>query len=236
MRVLLVKNITREGPGLIQDLLAQHRIGYDIVDLYKGEKFPDPTRYSALFVMGGPESANDQTAKMKDELLQIRKATDAGIPYLGACLGMQALVKANGGEVRPNPFKEIGWSSPVDGAFFEINLTAEGKSDPLFTGLRTPLRIFHLHSETVDLTDSMVLLATGKFCRNQVVKIGNNAYGLQGHFELNERMYRTWITEDSDLMLLPRRQLEDDYKLVKEEYENTGRKLLTNFLKIAKLI
>ena len=68
MKVLIIKNKTTEGPGLLKGILDSHGIGYDIADLGRGEQFPDPGGYDALFVFGGPDSANDNTPKMKDEL------------------------------------------------------------------------------------------------------------------------------------------------------------------------
>lgn len=236
MNALIAKNLSREGPGILELLLVQYRIKYEIVDLDKGEKFPDPLKYKAVFVFGGPDSANDGTAKMREELAQIRRATNAGIPYLGTCLGMQALVKANGGVVRKNETSETGWRNAVDRAFFEIELTEEGNRDPLFARLKPSLKVFHLHGETVELTDGMELLATGRFCKNQAVRIGNNAYGLQGHFELDWETFQTWLREDPNLEKLPREELEADYKKIRDEYEANGRQMLTNFLRIAKLV
>ncbi len=235
MKVLIVKNITREGPGLLVEILNSHQIRYDVIDLDKGGSFPYPKKYSAIFVFGGPDSANDTTFKMQEELSRIKETIDAGIPYLGACLGMQTLVKATGGEIYKNKIKEVGWRDP-EGKYFEVELIDDGKSDPLFVGMQSRLRIFHLHGETVRLTNRMKLLAIGKYCRNQVVKVGNNAYGIQGHFELTPAMFEEWRTQDPDLISLDQKALQDDYVLIKNEYEATGKQILTNFLRIAKLI
>ena len=235
MKVLIVKNITREGPGLLEEILKSHNISYDIVDLYKGESFPDITGYSAVFVMGGPDSANDTTPKMQKELKIIKEVTDAGIPYLGSCLGMQTLVKANGGEIYKNDVKEVGWRDS-EGNYFVVDLTEEGKSDPLFARVSFPLNIFHLHGETVNLTDGMKLLATGKYCKNQIVKIGDNAYGIQGHFELTPEMFDEWRTQDPDLISLNQEALQSDYAKLRTKYEATGKQILINFLRVAKLI
>lgn len=164
-KVLIIKNIIREGTGLLEILLTKYNIDSDLIELGKGEKFPDPHGYNAVFVFGGPDSANDTTPKMLQELGQIKKLITAGIPYLGACLGMQTLVKALGGEIYKNNVSEIGWRDP-DNQLFKIDLTEEGKKDKLFEGLTSPLKIFHLHGETVRLTPNMKLLATGRLCRN----------------------------------------------------------------------
>ena len=235
MKFLIVKNITREGPGLLEELLDSYNFGYDIVDLDKGESFPDPSDYSAVIVMGGPDSANDTTPKMREELKRIKEATDAKIPYLGVCLGMQTLVKANGGEVYRNDIKEVGWRDP-EGIYLVVDLTDRGTSDPLFAGITSPLNIFHLHGETVRLTRGMRLLATGKYCKNQIVKIGDNAYGIQGHFELTPHMFDEWRTQDPDLTPLDQEALQADYARLRKKYEATGTQILKNFLPIAKLI
>src|SRR2546421_8243566 len=83
---LLIKNITREGPGLLENLLTSHSIAFDLIDLNQGEKIPPLFSYDAIFVFGGPDSANDQTAKMSRELACVKEVLDHQIPYLGICL------------------------------------------------------------------------------------------------------------------------------------------------------
>ena len=153
-----MKNVNREGPGLLALLLDHHGIGYDVVDLDKDEVFPDPTKYAAMVVLGGPDSANDQTPKMTAELPAVKKAVDAGMPYLGICLGLQVLVRAMGGKVVKNHVPEIGFFDP-DGQPYRVELTVDGQQDPLFAELDAALRVFHLHGETVELATGMTLLA-----------------------------------------------------------------------------
>jgi GMP synthase-like glutamine amidotransferase len=234
-RVLIVKNVTREGPGLLALLLDHHGIGYDIVDLDKGETFPDPTNYAALVVLGGPDSANDQTPKMTAELPAVRKAVDAGMPYLGICLGLQVLVRAMGGKVVKNRVAEIGFIDP-DGQPFEVELTSDGQGDALFAGLSAALRVFHLHGETVELARGMTLLGTGRHCRNQVVRVGPRAYGLQCHFEFTAELLRACAREDPDLQPIGAETLLGQFDAFQAEYTRIGNQLLTNFLKLAGLI
>jgi len=231
-RILIVKNISREGPGIIESLLQEQDINYTVIDLDQGEAFPPPQDYSALVVMGGPDSANDTTEKMKLELERIKEALSLKIPYLGICLGLQTLVKAAGGKVIKNPVKEIGFKGP-DAQAFTINLTKEGKKDRLFKGLGDNFRVFQLHGETIELTENMKLLGTGKFCQNQIVKVGSNAYGIQCHFELTLEMFELWLNQDADLLQLDKKQLQTEFNSFLDEYTLIGRKLLQNFLKIA---
>ena len=232
-KILIIQNITREAPGLLSEIIQQKNIKFDLVDLFKGEKLPEyVSGYSAIIVLGGPNSANDTDDKMLPELELIKKSRELNIPYIGICLGLQTLVKAMGGTVRKNEVPEIAFCH-IDSKPYFITLTKEGKNDPLFEGLSDQLRVFHLHGETVDLTPEMKLLATGETCKNQVVKIGDNAYGLQCHFELTPEMLNIWVNEDPDLMPLNKEKILKDWEEVKEEYINTGKTLFNNFFKIA---
>lgn len=236
-KVLIVQNITREGPGLLERLLREIAVEYEIVDLSKGERFPDPTPYAALVVLGGPDSANDATEKMNTELTQVKRAFDTGVPYLGVCLGLQIAVKVMGGAVVQSPVKEVGLSSPEGNPYSvsltELALTALGKKDPLFVGLRNHFRVFQLHGETVELTDNMQLLAIGKDCPNQIVKFRRNAYGIQSHFELTREMLIEWVHADPDLTPIGEQKLLAEFETIEEAYTLTGLSLLRNFLHIA---
>ncbi|MBI1824224.1 MAG: type 1 glutamine amidotransferase, partial [Nitrospirae bacterium] len=230
----IVKNCTREGPGIIEDLLRQSSIPFETIDLEQGEIFPHPKNLSALIVLGGPDSANDNNDKMRNTLKRIQEALSSQIPYFGICLGLQLLVKAGGGAVVKNPVKEIGFRDPNKN-FFKVNLTLHGKSDPLCGGLEGSLKIFHLHGETVELTEKMTLLGTGEFCRNQIVRINPLAYGIQGHLELTEELFRVWVKEDPELAVLSQSDLAADYRLLQKELFKTGSTLFNNFLVLAEL-
>jgi GMP synthase (glutamine-hydrolysing) len=237
--VLIVQNISREGPGLLRRILAETAIPYHLVDLSQGQSFPDPTEYGALVVLGGPDSANDTTPKMQDELERVGQALRANVPYLGICLGLQVAVKVAGGNVVPG-VKEVGLHAP-DGTPYSVSLTdlaltALGKKDPLFLGLRNDFRVFQLHGETVETTAGMQLLATGRHCRTQIIKINSNAYGIQSHFELTREMLQEWLQAEPDLTPLAEQAVLAEFDALEEVYTITGLSLLRNFLHIAKLI
>lgn len=239
-KVLIVQNITREGPGLLERLLREVAVEYEIVDLHKGEPFPDPTHYAALVVLGGPDSANDLTTKMTNELEQVKRAFDAGVPFLGICLGLQIATKVMGGSVVKSPVKEVGLSTP-EGVPYSVSLTnlaltALGKKDPLFVGLKNHFRVFQLHGETVELTKNMQLLAIGQDCPNQIVKFRRNAYGIQSHFELTREMLGEWLHADPDLTPLNESKVMAEFDAIEDLYTITGLSLLRNFLHIAGVI
>lgn len=232
--ILIVKNITEEGPGLLEELLNERGIDYQVADLHQGQYFPSVERFAAIVVLGGPDSANDKNEKMENELARIREAIAANIPFLGICLGLQTLIKAAGGLVVKSPTKEVGFIDP-DGNPYTVELTDEGKKDPLFKGLVHSFHVFHLHGETVEHTDQCTLLAVGKFCNNQIVRVGARAYGIQCHFELTPEMFDVWINEDQDLQKLGKGVLRAHFQSIKTKYIKVGRQLFENFFKIAEL-
>lgn len=231
---LIVKNIPREGPGLLGSILEEEGIAYETLDPSGGRPFPDPSLYRVVIVLGGSDSANDTTPKMKAELAFVRRALEAGVPYLGICLGLQVLVKAAGGRVYPNALKEVGFRSP-DGDCFTVELTGAGRGDPLFEGLPPTMRVFQLHGETVDPPKDAVLLARGRHCEYQALRIGK-AYGLQYHAELTQEMLLRWAREDEDLRGIPVDELLEDYRGMMGEYTEGGRRLFRNFLRISGLL
>ena len=233
--LLIIKNITREDTGLLGDIIRENGIKYKVIDLSKGESIGSAENYGAVVVLGGPDSANDETGKMKSELALIREVLSYGVPYLGICLGMQTMAKAAGGEVVKCSVNEVGFRDPR-GEFYNVELTETGKEDPLFEGIGGDFNVFQLHGETVILTEKIKLLAGGKWCSNQIIKYGRNAYGIQCHFELTREMLETWIKEDPDLQKLDSIQMITDFQSISKAYSETGRKIFGNFISLAGLI
>jgi len=233
-KLLIVQNISHEGPGILDELLEKPGIASDRYDLSKGDLLPDPADYVGMVVLGGPQSANDRSEQIVGELETIRKALDAGVPYLGICLGLQLLVKAAGGSVVRCQHKEIGFREP-DGEPFMVHLTPEGLEDVLFRGMPERLRVFQLHGETVEPGEEMTLLATGPGCKHQVLRVGDNAWGLQCHFEMTPAMFESWLGIDADLKTMNREELLAEFDAISKEYADTGRAILLNFLAVTGL-
>lgn len=230
--IVVIRNTPRENPGLIEDVIRDRGIRYRIIDVDDLPGFEFNYDIGAMIVMGGPASANDNTPSMISEISLIKKVLDRGIPYLGICLGLQTLVKAAGGNVVSSPLKETGFRDP-DNEYFGVELTEEGVDDPLFDGLGSSFPVFQLHGETVIPAEGMKVLATGKYCVNQIVRKGENAYGIQCHFELTPALLEAWIIEDPDLAQLDAEKVRSDFQILGLEYKNTGLSLCRNFLKIA---
>ena len=137
--------------------------------------------------MGGPMSANDPLPGLAEELGLIRRAVIEGMPLLGICLGSQLIAKALGARVYRNRELEIGWEP--------VHLTDAGRADPLFSGLASPLMLFHWHGETFDLPEGAERLAWSAKCRHQAFRYGRSVYGLQFHPEVTSAMIADWCEQ-----------------------------------------
>lgn len=243
--VLIALNIGREKAGIILDILKERGFKFRVVNLAVGQELSFSRRIAALIVMGGPPSANDaqrpdKTPWMKNEIKVIRQALEANVGFLGICLGAQALAYAAGGEIfSASHAKQVGFRKSYHplGEFFSVQLTDQGRSDPFFKGLSGTLPIFQLHGEAIRLTPTMQpaakILASDDVIPSQVIKVGDFAYGIQGHWELTEDLLDEWLKVDPDLLALGEEgvwQVRADFNQKKKVYMATARTIFNNFL------
>ena len=152
--ILIIKHIDIEGPGTLGDFLKSQGEPFETIELGAGEPLPvSPSIFKAVIVLGGPMNVDeeDRFKFLKPENEFIKNVLKAEIPYLGICLGSQLLAKAAGAKVIKSPVKEIGW--------YQIELTADGKKDPLFNGFRVSDPIYHWHGEMFQIPSTGSLLA-----------------------------------------------------------------------------
>jgi GMP synthase-like glutamine amidotransferase len=179
---LVVQHAEPEGPYAIGEALAA--AGVDVVRwrTYAAESLPRRLdELDGLVVMGGPMSAtsDDGFPTRSDELELLVEAVDLGLPVLGVCLGAQLLALAGGGRVmagRAGP--EIGWAP--------VRFGAVAADDALFSAVPTELTVLHWHGDTYDLPPGAVHLASSASYPQQAFRLGNQAWGLQFHVEVDE--------------------------------------------------
>jgi GMP synthase (glutamine-hydrolysing) len=219
MPVLVLRHEPFEHLGHFAEVLDEHHVAYRYHDL--GEPIP-PEQFSALIIMGGPMSANDDSPGLHDELTLIEKAMGEDHPVLGICLGAQLIAKALGARVYRNPDLEIGWEA--------VRLTDAGRAEALFDGIASPETFFHWHGETFELPAGAEWLAYSDKCRHQAYRYGRRVYGLQFHPEVTAEMVADWCAQPvncGDVQTLP---APIDPHL--RDQRDSARRILTSWLKL----
>ncbi|WP_282607735.1 type 1 glutamine amidotransferase [Pelagibius sp. Alg239-R121] len=188
MRLLVFQHIDCEHPGQLREYLKQDGIDWTAVELDEGEAIPPLEDYDVLWVMGGPMDVWDveQNPWLVAEKQAIRRwVRDLKKPYLGLCLGHQLLADALGGTCGPQPVPEIG--------VLEVVLTAEGLADPLFAGMPASQKALQWHSvQVAQPPEGAVVLAGSDVCRVQAMRIGQNAWSMQYHVEVEPDTVTNW--------------------------------------------
>ena len=185
MRALVLQHIACEPPGVFEDVLDERGVKLHRVELDDGDALPDWRGFDAIVAMGGPMSVNDEAALpwLTEEKRAIGDAVHAGMPYWGVCLGVQLLAASLGARVFPGSEPEVG--------LLPVELTDEGRADPVFSGLESGLATLQWHGDTFDLPDGAVRLASSSAYANQAFRF-DRAYGVQFHLEVSAEMAREW--------------------------------------------
>ena len=185
MRVLVLQHIACEPPGVFEDVLHERGADLHRVELDEGEALPDWREFDAIVAMGGPMSVNDEATLpwLTDEKRAIGEAVRGGTPFWGVCLGVQLLAASLGARVYPGPEPEVG--------LLPVELTDEGRADPVFAGLESGLATLQWHGDTFELPEGAVRLARSPSYENQAFRF-ERAYGVQFHLEVSADMAREW--------------------------------------------
>jgi GMP synthase-like glutamine amidotransferase len=186
MDVLVLQHIACEPPGEYEAVLAERGARLHRVELDEGDPLPPFERFDAIVAMGGPMSVNDDADLpwLTAEKRAIGEAVRAGMPYFGACLGVQLLAASLGARVYAGPQPEVG--------VLRVTLTDAGVADPIFAGLPRSFPALQWHGDTFDLPEGATLLASSPAYPNQAFRFGSRAYGVQFHVEVLPQMAREW--------------------------------------------
>jgi GMP synthase (glutamine-hydrolysing) len=186
MRVLVLQHISCEHPGVFSEVMRERDVEQVAVELDEGQALPEWREFDAVVAMGGPMGAGDDSDHpwLGPEKQLVRDAVEGGRPFLGVCLGVQLLAAALGARVYAAERPEVG--------LLPVELTAEGRADPLFAGLDDSLVSLQWHGDTFDLPSGSTRLAQSPQVPNQAFRAGERAYGVQFHLEVTGEMAREW--------------------------------------------
>ncbi|TRW77007.1 glutamine amidotransferase [Mycolicibacterium sp. 018/SC-01/001] len=142
--------------------------------------------WSGIILGGGPFTVSDDPAtksavqrRVEEELAELIGAVIAAdFPFLGCCYGIGVLGAAIGARIDREHSEPVG---PLT-----VELTDEGRGDPLFAGLPDTFDAFGGHKEAASvLPGHAVRLARSPDCPVQAFRVGANVYATQFHPELD---------------------------------------------------
>jgi len=185
--VLLIGHDDWETFGVAPSTLQTAGLPWEEHMAHRGAALPDLGAISGIVLYGGAMNVDrtDDHPFLADERAFVRGAVDAGVPYLGICLGAQMLARALDHPVYPSRIREIGFKT--------LHPTAEATDDALMSVFRDGDEVFHWHEDTFPLPEGATLLATGDEVPMQAFRYGSAAWGLQFHFEVDRAELDLWL-------------------------------------------
>lgn len=236
-KVLALQHASVNPPGLLGNILARHDILCDVVPADQGQIPSDLADYQAVVIFGGQEHVYDEPSRpyITQEKRLIQQVMEQKLPFLGICFGCQQLAATLQAHVYH--------CSPSRLGFVPIELTKEGKKDPLFQGLPGYQQAFQWHDDLVNLPDGTPLLALANGGEVQAFRAGENAYGILYHIELTEEMLQNWLFDPSSKKEFIEKSSQENYQKAEQEYQKLyplyrehASMLIENFLRISNLL
>ena len=165
-----------------------------LVDPRKGDALPDPSDADAVLVTGSASMVTNREPWSERTKDWIPSVLDADVPFLAVCYGHQLLAEAAGGKVGKNPRgREIGTIA--------VTLTDAGQQDRLLGALdeRPVLSMQSTHVESVlELPEGATLLGHTPLDPHQAFRVGERAWGVQFHPEIDADVSRAYVTGRAD--------------------------------------
>ena len=157
------------------------------INVRAGEEIGDPDEYSGAVLTGSPDMVTDKLPWSEYAAGWLREAFAAGLPLFGVCYGHQLMAHAFGGKVGYN-------RNGLTGGTQTVELTADGKKDPLAGELPERFDAHLIHSQSVlELPDGAVVLARAEHDPHQMLRYGEKAVSVQFHPEFDEKVMKVYL-------------------------------------------
>ena len=142
---MFIQNNPIEGPGYLRELFE--RDGLDATVIGPDGGIPGSAE-GPVVILGGPQSANEDSPRLRAEEELVRNCHRRDVPVLGVCLGSQLAAKALGGRVYAGGLAEMGFHDDV----------IPDRTSALFGGAPDPYWVFHWHQDTFELPPDAAVL------------------------------------------------------------------------------
>jgi GMP synthase-like glutamine amidotransferase len=230
---LLVLQPSGLGPSArLGEWLIAAGAGLEVVRPFAGDPVPtDTSSWAGVVCLGGEMGAmdDDEYPWLADCRGLLADAVGRGIPVLAVCLGAQLLAAATGGRVAEAANgPEVG-PMPIVRRDASIDDALLGKL-PL-----TPL-VLQFHQDEVSvLPPGAVCLAASPRCEHQAFRVGEAAWGVQGHIETTPELVLDWERDAPELAAYARPGSLDAEHLraEHEDIEHAWRPVAERFVELA---
>jgi len=230
--IIFVQNDPFVPAGNYAGYLAGSGVPYSVVRADQRETINLDKAVKGVIVLGGAMGVHDEDRH--PFLVSIKNIVSQSVnnctPFLGICLGGQLLAEVLGAKVNSGCCEEKGALS--------VQLTVEGRKDPLFEGLPEVFPTLQWHNDSFELPHGAVHLASSQVCPYQAFRYGH-AWGVQFHPEVNPEIITDWCREipgDPPMSEDKADELIYGFKLLKNEYDRVSHKILMNFIAYADLM
>lgn len=195
VRLLVVQNDPTDPVALLGQWWEEVGVAMDVVRADLGEPVPStlPADYDGLVLLGGEMAAweDDRAPWLPAERALVQHAVADGTPLLGVCLGGQVMTLACGGVVDRAPVAEVG--------IYEIDLEPAAADDPVFSVLPQGAPVAQYHQDAMLVApEGAVVLASTEGCPIQAWRLGEHAYAVQFHPEVDAEILGSWFGDDPE--------------------------------------
>lgn len=193
--ILVLQHEPASSAALVGEYLTEAGFELDVRHLGEGDATPAPDDLydrGALIVLGGDMNVDEEHDHpfLVPERLLLAEAVRRGLPTLGICLGAQQLALATGGDVYRRAEPLIGWH-PIE---FHAR-------DGLVDGLHPQPVVFSWRAYTCRAPDEAQVLAYSPGDGEpQIFRVGESAWGLLFHPEVDRKLLLGWIDGDRDYL------------------------------------
>jgi GMP synthase (glutamine-hydrolysing) len=172
--------------------LGQDESQIQVFDPRSDADFPPFDELAGVLLTGSHTMVTEHLDWSEQTAAWTKKAVETGLPTLGVCYGHQLLAHAFGGQVGNNPRGTQEGTTSVE-------LTLDGLNDPLLGGLGSTFTAQVSHAQSVlELPSEATRLASDDWDANQAFRIGEKAWGVQFHPEMDADIASTYIHAESE--------------------------------------
>jgi len=232
--ILLVRNDRYESFGTAAPSLAMAGVDVVTANLPAGAELPPLDAVAGVVTFGGTVNVDQVTDHpyLADVRRLTREAVEHGVPYLGICLGSQILARAMDVEVTAGDVKEVGFEA--------VHPTPDAKEDALLSFLDEDEIVLQWHEDTHSLPEGAVLLATSNAIPVQAYRVGDRAWGVQFHLEVDAAELDWWLDIADSVMDVEAiwgkstARIRDEARDHIGAHEERGREIFRRFAEVAR--